>query len=223
MPTWGERVLAAADGAPVTTPRDPAREAAREELLKSEYHRHDPSLLQRVSGWLWDRLNDLLGQLGGSGTSGTTGLILFLVLALLVGAALWWRLGRPRRAATTSTALFGTAGPRTADEHREVARRHAAAGDFAAAVREQMRALVRGLEERVLLDPRPGRTADEAAAEAGRRLPEHATALREAARLFDDIAFGDRAADRSAYQRLADLDQALRRTRPADLTPAGAA
>ena len=34
-----------------------------------------------------------------------------------------------------------------------------------------MRAIVRSLEERALLDPRPGRTADEAAAEAGRTAP----------------------------------------------------
>ncbi|MGF1432555.1 DUF4129 domain-containing protein, partial [Kitasatospora sp. LaBMicrA B282] len=92
-------------------------------------------------------------------------------------------------------------------------------GDFAAAVREQMRALVRDLEERTLLDPRPGRTADEAAVEAGRRLPQHAAALRTAARLFDDIAFGERTADRAAYQQLADLDAALRRTHPALAVP----
>ncbi|MDH6121455.1 hypothetical protein ABH930_005452 [Kitasatospora sp. GAS204A] len=223
MPTWGDWVTAVADGAPVTTPRDPAREAAREELLKPEYHRQDPSLLQRIISWLWDRLDQLLGQLGSAAGNGTTGLILFLVIAVLVGAALWWRLGRPGRAATSAAALFSAAGPRTAEQHRAAARRHAAEGDFAAAVREQMRALVRALEERALLDPRPGRTADEAAAEAGRQLPRHAAALREAARLFDDIAFGERAADRAAYQRLAELDDALRQTRPTAPIPAGAA
>ncbi|WP_329564618.1 DUF4129 domain-containing protein [Kitasatospora sp. NBC_01266] len=219
MPTWGDWVTAA--GAPVTTPRDAAREAAREELLKPEYHRQDPSLLQRISSWLWGQLDHLLGRLGSTATSGTTGLILFLVIALLIGAALWWRLGRPGRSATSATTLFGADRPRTADQHRSAAQRHAAEGDFAGAVREQMRALVRSLEERALLDQRPGRTADEAAAEAGHQLPQHAAALREAARLFDDIAFGERAADQAAYRQLADLDQALRQTRPAALSPAG--
>ncbi|MFF7636536.1 DUF4129 domain-containing protein [Kitasatospora sp. NPDC008050] len=221
MPTWGDWVRVAAD-APVTVPRDAAREAAREELLKPEYHRHDPTLLQRISTWLWDQLDKLLGQLGSAASNGGTGLILFLVIAVLVGAALWWRLGRPGRAATSTGALFSAEGPRTADQHRAAAQRHAAEGDFAAAVREQMRALVRSLEERTLLDPRPGRTADEAAAEAGRHLPAHATALREAARLFDDIAFGERTADRHGYQQLADLDQVLRRTRPTSPAPVGA-
>ncbi|GAB2708211.1 DUF4129 domain-containing protein [Kitasatospora kifunensis] len=221
MPTWGDWVQVA-DGAPVTVPRDAAREAAREELLKPEYHRHDPSLLQRLSNWLWDQLDKLLGQLGSAASNGNTGLILFLVIAVLIGAALWWRLGRPGRAATTTGTLFSAEGPRTAEQHRAAAGRHAVEGDFAAAVREQMRALVRSLEERTLLDPRPGRTADEAAAEAGRQLPAHAEALREAARLFDDIAFGERTADQRGYQQLADLDALLRRTRPAALTPAGA-
>jgi hypothetical protein len=85
-----------------------------------------------------------------------------------------------------------------------------------------MRALVRALEERALLDLRPGRTADEAAAEAGRALPEHADRLAAAARTFDDIAFGERAADRAAYDGLVALDRALAATRPV-LAPTGGA
>lgn len=77
-----------------------------------------------------------------------------------------------------------------------------------------MRALVRSLEERTLLDIRPGRTADEAATEAGRALPEHAAALAAAARTFDDIAYGERTADQDAYRLLHELDRTLERTRP---------
>jgi hypothetical protein len=77
-----------------------------------------------------------------------------------------------------------------------------------------MRAIVRSLEERALLAPRPGRTADEAAAEAGRSLPPHADELRAAARAFDDITYGGRTADRRSYERLRDLDLELERARP---------
>ncbi|MEE1786007.1 DUF4129 domain-containing protein [Streptomyces sp. SP17BM10] len=218
MPIWGERLLAAG-GAPVTVPRDPARDAARDELLNAEYHRHDPSLVQRVLNWLNEQLSDALNAISGDGTSGATGLVFFLVVAVLIAAALWWRLGAPKRAARTTLDVYGTTGPRTAAQHRADAERHAAAGQWADAVREQMRALVRALEERTLLDARPGRTADEAAAEAGRALPEHAAALAAAARTFDDIAFGERTADQAAYQSLRDLDRALERTRPT-LAPA---
>ncbi|MFI9273566.1 DUF4129 domain-containing protein [Kitasatospora sp. NPDC052896] len=214
MPIRGDGILAAlADGAPVQVPRDAAREAARSELLNPEYHRHDPSLLQRISNWLWDQLDSLLGRLGSSATDGTTGIVLFLLVAVVIGAALWWRLGRPGRTAGGTPALFATTGPRTAEQHRAAAGRHAAAEEWPEAVREQMRALVRALEERTLLDPRPGRTADEAAAEAGRALPEHAAELLSAARLFDAIAYGSQTADRAAYQQLSDLDRQLSRAR----------
>ena len=221
MPTWGEGALPAG-GAPVTVPRDPARDAVRDELLNPAYHRHDPSLLDRAVDWLWEQFAKAMEGVG-TATTGTTGLILFAVVALVVGAAVWWRLGAPTRTARGSTALFGGEGARTADQHRAEARRLATAGAWNDAVREQMRALVRALEERTLLDPRPGRTTDEAAAEAGRALPAHAAALAEAARTFDAVAYGDRVADQAAYRLLGDLDQALERTRPVLApTPEGA-
>jgi hypothetical protein len=77
-----------------------------------------------------------------------------------------------------------------------------------------MRAIVRSLEERALLDNRPGRTADEAAAEAGRALPEHTDRLRSAAREFDDVTYGGRRASELSYRRIAELDRDLERTRP---------
>lgn len=220
MPIWGDRLLAAG-GAPVTVPRDPARDAARDELLKADYHKNDPSVLERAMNWIWDHLDRALGSISGDGTDGTTGLVLFLVVALLIGVAVWWRLGAPKRAARTVLDVYGAEGPRSAARYREDAAGHAAAGRWAEAVREQMRALVRALEERTLLDARPGRTADEAAAEAGRALPEHAAALAGAARTFDDIAYGERTADQAAYRLLLDLDRTLERARPV-LTPAAA-
>lgn len=77
-----------------------------------------------------------------------------------------------------------------------------------------MRALVRALEERALLDPRPGRTADEAASEAARPLPGHAARLHTAARDFDDVTYGGRTADEATYRKMSALDDDLRRTRP---------
>ncbi|MFJ1705803.1 DUF4129 domain-containing protein [Kitasatospora sp. NPDC088346] len=217
MPNWGEGVLLAS-GTPVTVPRDPARDAARDELLNPIYHRNDPGLIERIQTWLSDRLDDLFSGVG-SATDSTTGVVLLLLMAAVAVAAIWWRLGAPRRRARGTTRLFEADGPRSAAQHRAAARAHADAGEWSEAVREQMRALVRALEERTLLDIRPGRTADEAAAEAGRALPGHAEALAAAARSFDDIAYGDRTAGAADYQSLAELDRALEATRPT-LAPA---
>jgi hypothetical protein len=129
-------------------------------------------------------------------------------------AALWWRLGNPQRHPSGAAGqLFGDS-PRSASEHRTAAEAHAATDRWNQAVQERMRAIVHSLEERALLDPRPGRTADEAAAEAGRPLPGHTDRLRAAAREFDDVTYGGRTADRPAYLRLRELDLDLERTRP---------
>ncbi|MEU4167427.1 DUF4129 domain-containing protein [Streptomyces sp. NPDC026665] len=201
------------DTPPVTTPREAAREAARRELSKRMYHENDPSLVQRALNAFWDWVDRLFGAASSATPGGTLGLIVIVLAVVAVVAALWWRLGTPHRTRVSSATLFDDR-PRSAAEHRAAAEAHAAQGHWNQAVQERMRAVVRSLEERALLDPRPGRTADEAAAEASRSLPAHADRLRTAARDFDDITYGGRSGDPRAYQRLTELDRDLERTRP---------
>ncbi|MCX5391040.1 DUF4129 domain-containing protein [Streptomyces sp. NBC_00094] len=207
--------LLRADGdAPVDISRLPAREAAERELSEPMYHENDPSLLQRGLDRFWEWIDDLFGAASGATPGGIVGLVAIVLVVIALVAALWWRLGTPRRTPGTAGDSLFTDGPRTADEHRAAATRHASAGHWNQAVQERMRAIVRSLEERVLLDPRPGRTADEAAAEAGRSLPSRADDLRLAARAFDDVTYGGRTADEPTYRRIEELDTALERTRP---------
>lgn len=207
-------LLLSGDEPPVTLPRDPAREAARRELSKRMYHENDPSLLQRALNAFLRWVERLFSAASTTTPGGTFGLIVIIVAVLAVLGALWWRMGSPRRQATSSQVLFDDH-PRGAAEHRAAAEAHAAQGHWSQAVQERMRAIVRALEERALLDVRPGRTADEAAAEAGRALPAHTDRLRAAARDFDDVTYGGRAATEQAYHRIADLDRDLERTKPA--------
>ncbi|MEV7445739.1 DUF4129 domain-containing protein [Streptomyces sp. NPDC091204] len=198
---------------PVTTPREAAREAAERELSKPMYHENDPSLLDRATRAFFDWLDDLFGAASGATPGGPVGLIAVLLLVLLAAAALWWRLGSPRRTPASPGTLFDD-GIRSAADHRKAADAHADAGRWTEAVQERMRAVVRSLEERTLLDPRPGRTADEAAAEAAVSLPAHAEDLRAAARTFDDVTYGGRTADADTYARLRALDLTLTTTKP---------
>ncbi|MEU6589283.1 DUF4129 domain-containing protein [Streptomyces sp. NPDC046881] len=213
-----ERAVLAAGGSgdepPVTIPRDPAREAARRELSKRMYHENDPSLLQRALNAFWDWVDRLFGAAASATPGGTVGLLVVILFVVAVLAALWWRLGTPRRRPVSAAVLFDER-PRSAAEHRAASEAHAAQGHWNQAVQERMRALVRSLEERALLDVRPGRTADEAAAEAGRVLPAHSDRLRAAAREFDDVTYGGRRAGEQSYHRLAELDRDLERTKPA--------
>ncbi|MFD9083781.1 DUF4129 domain-containing protein [Streptomyces erythrochromogenes] len=206
-------LLPTAETPPVTTPRAPAQEAAERELSKPMYHENDPSLVDRALRAFFDWLDDLFGAASGATPGGAVGLVAIVLLVLLAGAALWWRLGAPRRAAAAAGTLFDD-GIRSAADHRTAAEAHAAAGRWTEAVQERMRAVVRSLEERTLLDPRPGRTADEAAAEAAVSLPDHAADLRAAARTFDDVTYGGRTADADAYARLRTLDLTLDRAKP---------
>ncbi|WP_443057387.1 DUF4129 domain-containing protein [Streptomyces sp. NBC_00696] len=201
------------DEPPVTIPRDPAREAARRELSKQMYHQNDPSLVQRALDAIWNWIDKLFSRASEAAPGGTLGLLVVVLAVLVVGAALWWRLGTPRRQPGSAAALFED-GPRSAAEHRSAAEAHAAQGHWNPAVQERMRAIVRALEERALLDARPGRTADEAVAEASRALPTHTAELRAAAAHFDDVTYGGRGASEQSYRRIAELDRELERTRP---------
>ncbi|MFE1454431.1 DUF4129 domain-containing protein [Streptomyces sp. NPDC058735] len=201
------------DEPPLTIPRDPAREAARRELSKRMYHEDDPSLFQRALDAFWDWLGTLFDTASTATPGGTLGLVVVILAVVAVLAALWWRLGTPRRHPTPSAALFDDR-PRSAADHRAAAEAHAAQGHWNQAVQERMRALVRALEERALLDIRPGRTADEAAAEAGRALPGHTDRLRTAARDFDDVTYGGRSATAETYRRITALDGDLERAKP---------
>lgn len=70
----------------------------------------------------------------------------------------------------------------------------AAAGRYAEAVRERLRAIVRELIEREVIDHRPGWTVTELATTCGRARPDTAVPLRGAADLFSEIWYGQRPA-----------------------------
>ncbi|MFF3851413.1 DUF4129 domain-containing protein [Streptomyces sp. NPDC002328] len=201
------------DEPPVTVPRDPAREEARRELSKQLYHENDPSLFERALNALWDWIDGLFGAASTAAPGGPLGLLVIALAVVAVATALWWRLGTPRRTTASAPALFDDR-PRSAADHRAAAEAHAARGHWNQAVQERMRAVVRSLEERALLDVRPGRTADEAAAEAGRALPAHTDRLRAAAHDFDDVTYGGRTATADTYDRLTSLDRDLAAGKP---------
>ncbi|WP_149829977.1 DUF4129 domain-containing protein [Streptomyces tailanensis] len=214
VPTAVPASWRSADEPPVTLPRDPAREAAERELSKGMYHENDPSWYERAMDAFWEWLDKLFGAASAATPGGALGLAVIVLFVLALIGALWWRLGTPRRTPTSSATLFDDR-PRSAAEHRAAAEAQAAQGHWNQAVQERMRAIVRSLEERALLDVRPGRTADEAASEAGGVLPAHADRLRAAARDFDDVTYGGRSAAEGTYRRLAALDDDLERAKPA--------
>ncbi len=184
-------------------PLDPSREQARgwavDELSRREYQQARPGIVERLASWLEDRLRDLVGSLEGIDSPGSAigaAVVLAIVLGLIWFAV--WRFGGPGSSGTRRhpESVFSDAVVVSADEHRAAARRAERDGDWRQAVLEHFRALVRELEETTVLAPRPGRTADEAAAEAALVVPEQAESLTTASRTFDEIRYGGRTATR---------------------------
>lgn len=192
--------------------REAARRAAREELAKPEYAVGEPTVIDRVVDWVLRELGELVSRTVRIVPGGVTGTIVLIVL--LVGAAVLLRLGLgplPLRDALTDRRRGARS--RTADDYRREAESHAAQGRWRDAVRARFRAVARELEQRGVLDARPGRTAGEIAREAAVAVPAITAAARDAADAFDAAWYGRRAATSADYDvvRRADEEIAGRR------------
>ena len=199
-------------GAAPPVSRPAGQRLARAELSKSLYHPHQ-SLPQRILSML----NSLLGHLSQAGQSFPGGWWAVVALTALLVLAVTAVLGRRARSPGPAGGTASQAGAHRsmpAAEHRLRAGGLAAAGDYAGAILESVRAIGRELDERGVLDPRLGRTAAEIAGEAARALPAEAAALRDSARLFDDICYGDRPGTADGYAAVRELDTRIAAARP---------
>jgi hypothetical protein len=188
--------------------REQARDAAREELSRRQYEDAQPSLAVRLLGRLLREIGELLDRAAGAAPGGALGLVLLVALLVLLVAVVLAKV-RPSARSAGGQALFAGAGTLTAAEHRARAEQAAAQGQFAEAVRERLRAVVRELEQRGLLDHRPGRTAEEVAREAGALVPDAAADLSRAARVFAEVWYGGRPAEAGSYAVVVDVDTRL--------------
>ncbi len=185
-----------------------AREQARRELARTPYQQAKPSLTTRALQWIYEHVIELLNKTTASVPGGRLGVLLLVLVVVGLAAVVLVRL-RPSLRQARTDALFSLASDLTADEHRRLADDLSTRGDHAQAVRERLRAVVRELEQRGVLDPRPGRTADEVAAEAGRLVPTIAAPLRRGVGVFDDVWYGGRSADAASYAVLVEIDAAV--------------
>lgn len=195
-------------GAAVT--RGAGQQLARSELSKRMYH-PGVSLVERIEVAIAHLLQSAQGAVPG----GWWAVIALAALAVLAGAVILHRIGPVTRSRARAGAALLPDRPLSARDHRQEGERLAAAGDFAGAIVESLRAVALELEERRVLPPRAGRTADELAVEASAPLPGQAAGFREAALLFDEVRYGGRAGTRAGYRRLRDLDDAVSRARTA--------
>lgn len=195
---------------PIT--RDSARDEAERELRKRIYHVGEDSVVKKAIKWLLDKLSELIDQAIRATPGGLPSLLLLIVA--IVAVVVFVRLGLgPTGLRDALTDRRRGAHLRSAAEYRAEAERLSAAGEFREAVRARFRAIIRELEERGVLDPRPGRTAGEIAREGGSAVPAIGGDLVVAARVFDEAWYGRRTADATAYARITGADEAIRSAR----------
>jgi hypothetical protein len=189
--------------------RDAARRLAQQELSKAIYHPR-VSLPQWIINTIREILRRFFHAASGSTPGGSWTLIALAVLAVLVITTVLVRIGPVARSARQKHPVLGSE-KLTAAQCRDRAEEAAARGDYSTAVLERLRAIATSFEERGVLPPDAGRTADELAAQAAARFPGNRAELADAARMFDQIRYGDGTGTAAGYQRLRDLDDALAR------------
>jgi hypothetical protein len=198
--------------------RDAAHQAAQNELDKPIYSRG--SAAQQLDEWLSDKLYRLLEATSKIPGGWFTAAVLLILLTVAVAVAIHVARRTMRTKRGGDYRLFETA-PLTAAQHRATAEGFAAEGNWSAAIRHRLRAVARQLEEAGVLNPNPGRTANELARDAGAVLPHLADELSAAATAFNDVTYGERPGTQAAYQMIADLDDHLRSRSPASAPAAG--
>lgn len=179
---------------PVQLSRQEAQRLAAEELAKVKYGIDMPDWLQRLLDWLKNLLESLLPSQppafgGGAGPQWILPVVVVLLLAAL--AFIVWKVGLPRFNRRHKDAEVDVDADVSPDEYRTLADEAAAREDWETAVRERFRALVRELEIRTVLDPRPSRTAMEVAWVTGRVAPPASADVTAAASVFSEVTYGD--------------------------------
>jgi hypothetical protein len=200
--------------------RDAAHEAARNELSKPIYSKG--SVAQQLDEWLRDKLYRLLEATSKIPGGWFTATVLLVLLAVAVAVAIHVARRTMRTKRGRDYQLFEAA-PLTAAQHRATAESYAAEGNWGPAIRHRLRAVARQLEEAGVLNPNPGRTANELARDAGAVLAHLAGELSSAATAFNDVTYGERPGTQVAYQMVADLDDHLRSRSPTTAPAVGQA
>jgi hypothetical protein len=211
--------------------RDGAAEEARRELSRGIYQQDHPGVLQQIWTAAVDRVAAVLRWIGLLLDGPAGWVIAAAVLAAAIALVVVVLRRRAREPGPAQVAVDGLEPPEpplepapevaTAAELASLADRLAAEGRYAEAIRERLRAVVRSLADRGLIEERPARTAAEIAASARTTVPAADAALTALTTLFSDVWYGgrtagvaqDAAARRLAEQVTVDVD------RPA---PAGA-
>ena len=215
------RVLAFGAASTPDTPADStAQEWAEQEIAKTKYHGEE-SLLEKLINWVAEHLQFRIGRLSNESSAGLLIAILAIIAAiviivLIVRAVKLRDAGKATGSGAPRLELFGDI--RSSAELLAEGAAARAAGNYAAAIIDNFRGVVRLLEERQLLLVRPGLTATEAAREGGSAIQARELFI-DCANWFNRVYFAGEAGTPAA---LAKLDRLITAAASAGKLPATA-
>jgi hypothetical protein len=193
--------------------RDQGQRLAKAELSKAIYHQE--SVPQAILHAIGSFLQKILDEANSATPGGGWSVLALVALAVIIVAVIIARIGPLAGAARRAAPLVDPGSrPLSARQLRAAAEASAAAGDYSAAILQRLRAVAASCEERGILLPDVGRTADELATQLGPRLPGERAGLAAAAGLFDQIRYGDGVGTPEGYRQLRELDTAVGRLGP---------
>lgn len=215
------RVHASWLGVPVEPDAEEARRWAEEELSRSVYDQ-EPTLLERAWQWFVDLLDSIFAT-DIPAPPNVVPVIVVLGAAAVLAVVIYLAgpLRSRRRARQASHAVFDDPHA-TSTDLTGAADAAATRGDWSLAVLMRFRAIIRSLDERAIVEDRPGITAHEASTAAAAALPGCAAGLHWAGRLFDDVRYGDARPGRDEDTQLRELAGQVERSRVAAPTAAAA-
>ncbi|MGH3460520.1 MAG: DUF4129 domain-containing protein [Kribbellaceae bacterium] len=206
---------------PIDIGRDEAAEEARRELAKGAYDRTGESLFARAIDAVLQWIADLFDEVAIRAPGGNWGALIIVGLIGLIMVVVFWRAGVLRTTKSAAGAVFDSERVRTAKQYRAEAEQAAAAGEYAAAVRDRFRACAAELAERTIIDDRAGRTAHEVAQDAIAALPALREPLGPAAQVFNEVVYGNRPAGPQQYAVVTAADEAARTVSTRSLVVSG--
>lgn len=202
---------------PVDPDAPEARQWVQDELSRPEYLAAQPTWFDRMMQQVGDWFAHLFDGASAVPTPIIWLVVVLVVVGLIVVGLLVFGVPRLRRRRAPVVPLFDDGDERDLATLRAAAETAAARGDWALAVEERFRALVRGLVDRDLVRVHPGTTAHGFAGEAAARFPDAASGLADAASAFDAVRYLGRPGDAAWYESVTALDRTIAATRPAQL------
>ena len=182
-----------------------ARDWLRDELSRREYQ---PSLSERFWHWVQDLFGKVLDASVGAGAFNPFVALVILALVTALAAFVLSRL-RANPAGEAPVGPVFTTERMSAADHRALAERAVARGDWDTTVVESMRALAAGLFERGLVVEETGATAHEISATAAQSFPAERERLERAAASFDETRYGGRLAGEPDAREILALEERL--------------